>query len=47
MLRKTLNKLVTASNYALAEINPQARPEELSVVDWINLTKTLELVEPA
>ena len=43
MLRKTLNKLVTASNYALAEINPQARPEELSVVDWINLTKTLEI----
>ena len=43
MLRKTLNMLVTASNYALAEVNPQARPEELSIGDWINLTKTLEL----
>ena len=43
MLRKSLNKLVTVSNYALAEINPQARPEELSIGDWINLTKILEM----
>lgn len=41
MLRKSLIQIVESSHFSMAEINPQARPEELSVEDWINLTKSL------
>ena len=42
MLRKSLNMLVPLDNFTIAEINPQARPEELSVNDWVQLSKTLD-----
>jgi 16S rRNA (adenine1518-N6/adenine1519-N6)-dimethyltransferase len=41
MLRKSLIQLVESSHFSTTEINPQARPEELSVEDWIKLTKSL------
>ncbi len=43
MIRKSLNTLVPTTNFTIAEINPQARPEELSVMDWVKLTKTLDM----
>ena len=42
MLRKSLNMLVPLDNFTIAEISPQARPEELSVNDWVQLSKTLD-----
>ena len=42
MIRKSLNTLVPLANFSIAELSPQARPEELSVTDWVKLTKTLD-----
>ena len=42
MIRKSLNKLVPLANFSIAELSPQARPEELSVTDWVKLAKTLD-----
>ena len=42
MVRKSLNTLVPVTNFRIADINPQARPEELSVTDWVKLAKTLD-----
>ena len=42
MIRKSLNKLVPLANFSIAEVSPQARPEELSVTDWVKLAKTLD-----
>ena len=42
MIRKSLNKLVPSVNFSIAEVSPQARPEELSVTDWVKLAKTLD-----
>tara|TARA_Y100000768_G_scaffold339412_1_gene282632 strand:- start:210 stop:1040 length:831 start_codon:yes stop_codon:yes gene_type:complete len=43
MIRKSLNALVPVTNFTIADISPQARPEELSVRDWVKLTKTLDM----
>ncbi len=42
MIRKSLNTLVPLANFSIAELSPQARPEELSVTDWVKLAKTLD-----
>lgn len=42
MLRKSLNTLIPVTNFSIAGISPQARPEELSVADWVKLAKTLD-----
>jgi len=42
MIRKSLNTLVPLANFSIAEVSPQARPEELSVTDWVKLAKTLD-----
>tara|TARA_B100000614_G_scaffold211984_1_gene195338 strand:+ start:1486 stop:2316 length:831 start_codon:yes stop_codon:yes gene_type:complete len=42
MIRKSLNTLVPLANFSIADISPQARPEELSVTDWVKLAKTLD-----
>ena len=42
MIRKSLNKLVPLANFNIAELSPEARPEELSVTDWVKLAKTLD-----
>lgn len=42
MLRKSLNTIVPETNFSIAGISPQARPEELSVADWVKLAKTLD-----
>ena len=42
MIRKSLNALVPLANFSIAELSPQARPEELSVTDWVKLAKTLD-----
>ena len=42
MIRKSLNTLVPLPNFSIAELSPQARPEELSVTDWVKLAKTLD-----
>ena len=42
MLRKSLNMLVPLDNFTIAEISPQAKPEELSVNDWVQLSNTLD-----
>ena len=41
MIRKSLNTLIPVSNFTIAEISPQSRPEELSVADWVKLANTL------
>ena len=43
MIRKSLNTLVPLANFSIAEVSPQARPEELSVTDWVKLAKTLDM----
>ena len=45
MIRKSLNTLIPMSNFTIAEISPQSRPEELSVADWVKLTNTLEMAK--
>ena len=45
MIRKSLSTLIPVSNFTIAEISPQSRPEELSVADWVKLTNTLEMVK--
>ena len=45
MIRKSLTTLVPISNFTIAEISPQSRPEELSVADWVKLTNTLEMAK--
>ena len=45
MIRKSLNKLVPLANFSIAELSPQARPEELSVEDWVKLANTLEMAK--
>ena len=45
MIRKSLNTLVPLANFSIAEVSPQARPEELSVTDWVKLTNTLEMAK--
>ncbi|MED5230206.1 MAG: 16S rRNA (adenine(1518)-N(6)/adenine(1519)-N(6))-dimethyltransferase RsmA [Actinomycetota bacterium] len=42
MIRKSLNTLVPLANFSIAEVSPQARPEELTVTDWVKLAKTLD-----
>ena len=42
MIRKSLNTLVPLANFSIAEVSPEARPEELSVTDWVKLAKTLD-----
>ena len=42
MIRKSLNTLVPLANFSIAAVSPQARPEELSVTDWVKLAKTLD-----
>ena len=42
MIRKSLNTLVPLTHFSIADISPQARPEELSVTDWVKLAKTLD-----
>ena len=42
MIRKSLNTLVPLANFSIAELSPQARPEELSVTDCVKLAKTLD-----
>ena len=42
MIRKSLNTLVPLANFSIAEVSPQARPEELSSTDWVKLAKTLD-----
>ena len=42
MIRKSLNTLVPLANFSIAELSPQARPEELSVTYWVKLAKTLD-----
>jgi len=42
MIRKSLNTLVPLAHFSIADISPQARPEELSVTDWVKLAKTLD-----
>lgn len=42
MIRKSLNTPVPLANFSIAEVSPQARPEELSVTDWVKLAKTLD-----
>ena len=42
MIRKSLNTLVPLANFSIAEVSPQARPEDLSVTDWVKLAKTLD-----
>ena len=34
MLRRSLSGLVTADAFAAADVNPEARPEELDVAAW-------------
>ena len=43
MIRKSLNTLVPLANFSIAAVSPQARPEELSVTDWVKLAKTLDM----
>ena len=43
MIRKSLNRLVPESSFTIADISPQARPEELSVTDWVKLTRSLDI----
>ena len=45
MIRKSLSTLIPVSNFTIAEISPQSRPEELSVADWVKLTNTLEMAK--
>ena len=45
MIRKSLSTLIPISNFTIAEISPQSRPEELSVADWVKLTNTLEMAK--
>lgn len=45
MIRKSLTTLIPMSNFTIAEISPQSRPEELSVADWVKLTNTLEMAK--
>ena len=45
MIRKSLSTLIPMSNFTIAEISPQSRPEELSVADWVKLTNTLEMAK--
>ena len=45
MIRKSLTTLIPISNFTIAEISPQSRPEELSVADWVKLTNTLEMAK--
>jgi 16S rRNA (adenine1518-N6/adenine1519-N6)-dimethyltransferase len=37
MLRRSLSRTVTPEQFATAEIDPTARPEELAIDDWIRL----------
>ncbi|MEC7578066.1 MAG: 16S rRNA (adenine(1518)-N(6)/adenine(1519)-N(6))-dimethyltransferase RsmA [Actinomycetota bacterium] len=45
MIRKSLSTLIPVSNFTIAEISPQSRPEELSVADWVKLANTLEMAK--
>ena len=45
MIRKSLTTLIPMSNFTIAEISPQSRPEELSVADWVKLANTLEMAK--
>ena len=45
MIRKSLSTLIPVSNFTIAEISPQSRPEELSVEDWVKLANTLEMAK--
>ena len=45
MIRKSLSTLIPVSNFTIAEISPQSRPEELSVQDWVKLANTLEMAK--
>ena len=45
MIRKSLSTLIPISNFTIAEISPQSRPQELSVADWVKLTNTLEMAK--
>jgi hypothetical protein len=38
MLRRSLRDVVTAAQFAVAGVEPTARPEELGLDDWCRLT---------
>jgi 16S rRNA (adenine1518-N6/adenine1519-N6)-dimethyltransferase len=38
MLRRSLREVVTPEQFAAAEVDPTARPEELGLADWCRLT---------
>jgi 16S rRNA (adenine1518-N6/adenine1519-N6)-dimethyltransferase len=40
MLRRSLRELVTPEQFAAADVDPTARPEELGLADWCRLTDT-------
>lgn len=42
MLRRSLAGLVTATEFAAAEVDPEIRPERLSVQDWGRLTDAVD-----
>ncbi|MDJ0768841.1 MAG: 16S rRNA (adenine(1518)-N(6)/adenine(1519)-N(6))-dimethyltransferase RsmA [Ilumatobacter sp.] len=47
MLRRSLSSVVTADQFAIAEISPEARPEQLSLDDWCRLTDAVTSTAPA
>jgi 16S rRNA A1518/A1519 N6-dimethyltransferase RsmA/KsgA/DIM1 with predicted DNA glycosylase/AP lyase activity len=41
MLRRALDGTVTAQDFEVARVNPQARAEELSLDEWSRLTEAV------
>jgi len=41
MLRRSLAEVVTAEQFVAAEVSPEARPEQLDVMDWGRLAKVI------
>jgi len=41
MLRRSLSSITTPEIFVAADVAPEARPEELDVVQWGRLTRTI------